>query len=50
LDAVDIIILARRSADSASNAELFASLEKHWERLAELKEGSRFKRQGTNSD
>jgi hypothetical protein len=30
---MDIIILAQSATISASNAELFASLEQHWERL-----------------
>jgi ribonuclease P protein component len=33
LGALDIIILARRPAETAGNAELFASLEQHWQRL-----------------
>jgi ribonuclease P protein component len=33
LGSIDIIILAQSAAASASNAELFDSLEEHWERL-----------------
>jgi ribonuclease P protein component len=36
LPVVDIIILAQSSAVAATNKELFASLEKHWRRLAEM--------------
>jgi ribonuclease P protein component len=38
LPAVDIIILARRSADAANNAELFASLDRHWRALRDDKD------------
>jgi ribonuclease P protein component len=31
--AFDVVILANRGAILASNAELFASLEKHWQKL-----------------
>jgi len=33
LGSIDIIIMAQSAAVSASNAELFASVEQHWERL-----------------
>jgi ribonuclease P protein component len=29
----DIVIMARHNADSASNAEIFASLRRHWQSL-----------------
>ena len=32
---VDIVIMARDRADQAANEELFASLEKHWQALAQ---------------
>ena len=34
LPALDIIILARSGAKTASNSEMFASLDTHWARLA----------------
>ena len=48
LGAVDIIILARRPADSASNSELFASLAKHWQRLANFGDSDRLNRRRTD--
>lgn len=33
LGGIDIIILPQRTAAQASNAQLFASLEKHWQYL-----------------
>jgi len=33
LGGIDIIILAQRTAAQASNAQLFASLENHWQHL-----------------
>lgn len=33
LGGIDIIILAQHSADRATNTQLFASLDKHWQRL-----------------
>lgn len=33
LGGIDIIILAQRTADRATNTQLFASLDQHWRRL-----------------
>lgn len=34
LPAVDVVVMASQAAGGASNAELFASLERHWKRIA----------------
>jgi ribonuclease P protein component len=44
LQSVDIIILAQSAAGSASNSDLSASLEQHWQRLLREKPGMRAKR------
>ena len=36
LDNLDVLVLARSEVRAASNAVLFVSLEKHWQRLARL--------------
>ena len=41
LGGIDIIIMAQTAAAGATNAELFASLASHWERLAKGEETGR---------
>lgn len=41
LGGVDIIILAQRTADRATNAQLFASFDMHWQRLQQRKDQPR---------
>lgn len=41
LGAVDIIILAQNAAGTATNRELYASLDKHWHNLQQRKDQAR---------
>jgi ribonuclease P protein component len=50
LGSVDIIILAQPAAASATNSQLFASLEKHWQRLLTEAGGDLAKRQRQSRD
>jgi len=49
LGGIDIIILAQHNAMQATNKDLFASLDRHWDNLAQRKDQARRQRRPKDS-